>query len=79
MTVQDIYVNITILGKDILDLKGKTTRKKTLPVTEELIQVPIELIKIHRDIVTNSDIFVVNTIQFSLTLSRFFKPWYTIM
>ena len=51
MTLQDINVSIAIWGKEIFSIKGKTTRKKTVPVTEDLIQVPKELINLHRDIV----------------------------
>ena len=70
MTVQDIDVTITIWGKDIFALKWKATRKKKIPVTEDLIQVPKELIKIHGDIVMTAEILFVNTIPLSLTLSR---------
>ena len=70
MTVQDIDVTINIWGKEIFSLKGKTTRKKTIPVPEELIQVPKKLIKLHRDIVMISGTFFVNTIPFFLTLTR---------
>ena len=40
MVVQDIDVTISIWGKDIFALKVKTTGKKKIPVTEDLIQVP---------------------------------------
>ena len=69
VTVQDIDVTIAIWGKDIFAIKGKTTRKKKIPVTEDLIQVPKELINIHRDIFMTADIFFVNAIPFFLTLS----------
>ena len=61
-------VAISILGKDIFALKSNTTRKKTIPVTEDLIQVPKDLIKLHRYIFMTSDIFFVNTIPFFITL-----------
>ena len=80
VTVQDRYVVIAILGKDIFSLKVNTTRKKTIPVTEDLIQVLKELIKLHRDVLITADIFFVNTIPFFLTLrSKLFLPWYTIL
>ena len=50
--------------------EGETTSKSTIPVTEDLIHVPKETIKIHRDIVMTVEIFFVNTIPFFLTLSR---------
>ena len=51
VTVQDIDFTIIIWGKNIFSLKGNTTRKKTIPVTEELVQVPKEMINLHRNIV----------------------------
>ena len=44
--------------------------KKTIPVTENLIQVPKDLIKIHKDIIMTADIIFVNTILFFLTVIR---------
>ena len=80
MTVQYIYVAIAIWGKGIFDLKVKTTRKKTIPVTEDLIRVPKELIKIHMDIIMTADILFVKTMPFFLTLCRKkYFPWYTIL
>ena len=70
MTLQDIYFYIFIWGKDIFALNVKNTRKKTIPVTEDLIQVPKEIIKLHMDIFMIEDIFFVNTIPFFHTLSR---------
>ena len=72
MTVQDIDVAIAIWGKGIFALKGNTTRNNTIPATEDLIQAPREIIKIHRDIIMKSDILFVNTIPFFLTLNRKF-------
>ena len=77
MTVQDIDVAIAICGKNIFSLKGNTTRKKIIPATEDLIQVPKELIKLHRYIVMTSDTFFVNTIPFFLNLSR--KNFFTMV
>ena len=72
MTLKDIDITITICGKDIFSLKGNTTRKLKPPVTEDLIQVPKDLIQLHRYIVMTSDIFFANTILFFLNLSRNF-------
>ena len=70
MTVQDIYADIAIWGKYIFALKGKTKRKKKISVAEDLIQVPKEIIKLHKDTIMTADILFVNTIPFFLTLSR---------
>ena len=40
MTLQDKDFFIAIWGKYTFALKEKTTRNKTTPVTEDLIQVP---------------------------------------
>ena len=77
MTVQDIYVAIAIWGKDISSLKGKTTRKNTIPVAEDLIQVPKEIIKLHRYIIMTADILFVNTVPFFLILNR--KNFFTMV
>ena len=69
MKIQYKYVAITIWGKEIFAVKVKTTRNRTIPVTDDLIQVPKELIKLHRDIIMKSDILFLNTITFFLTLS----------
>ena len=70
MTLKYIDVFISILGKDIFSLKVKTTRKLKVLLTEDLIQVPKELIKINRDIVMTSDILFANKIPLFLTLRR---------
>jgi hypothetical protein len=50
MTVQDADVAITIWGKNIAALKGKTTRSKTNPVDRDYVKVPMELLKLHKEI-----------------------------
>ena len=70
MTLQDIDVAIAIWGKDIFSLRLNTTWKNTILVTEDLIQVPKDIIKPHRDIVMTEYIFFVNTIPLLLTLRR---------
>ena len=70
VTAQDIDVSIAIWGKDIFFLKVNKTRKKTIPVTEDLTQVPKELIRLHRDIIMKAEILFVNTIKLFLNLSR---------
>ena len=70
MTVQDIYADIAIWGKYIFALKGKTKRKKKISVAEDLIQVPKEIIKLHKDTIITADMLFVNTIPFFHALSR---------
>jgi len=70
VTVQDIDVATKIYGKDIAALKGKTTRKKPMPVVRDLVKVPKEFMKLHKDVFLTADLFFVNKIPFFLTLSR---------
>jgi hypothetical protein len=46
VTVQDVEVATSIWGKNISALKGKTSRKKSIPVARDHIKVPAELLKL---------------------------------
>jgi hypothetical protein len=70
VTVQDIDVAHAIWGKNIAALKGKTTRKKPIPVADSVMRVPTELLRLHKDVFLTCDIFFVNTIPFFISLSR---------
>jgi hypothetical protein len=70
VTVQDIDVAPKIWGKSIAALKGKTTRSKSIPVARDYGKVPMEIMKLHREVFLTKDIFFVNKIPFFLTLSR---------
>jgi hypothetical protein len=70
VTVQDIDVALKIWGKTIAALKGKTTRSKTIPVARDYVKVPLELMKLHKEVFLMTDIFFVNKNPFFLTRSR---------
>ena len=59
-----------VWGKDVPYIKGKTTRKNTIRVTEDLIRVPKEFLKPNKDLFLTMDIFFVNKILFLITLIR---------
>jgi hypothetical protein len=44
-------------GKNVAALKGKTPRNKPNPVTADLVQVPTDLLKLHKDVFLTLDIF----------------------
>ena len=67
--VQDIEVAHEIWGKDINNLKGKTTRKKPIPVAKDFVKIPREIQKLHKFVYLTADIFFVNKIPFMITLS----------
>jgi hypothetical protein len=69
MTIQDIDVATKIWGKNIVALKGKTTRSKTHPVARDYVKIPNELMKLQKEVFLTTDIFFVNKITFFLTLS----------
>jgi hypothetical protein len=70
VTVQDVDVAIKIWGKNIAASKGKTTQSKMNPVARDYVTVPMELLKLHKEVYMKTDIFFVNKIPFFLTLSR---------
>ena len=43
--------------KDVPYLKGKTTRKNPIRVTEDLIRVPKEFLKLNKDVFLTMDIY----------------------
>jgi hypothetical protein len=70
VTFQDIDVDLKIWGKNIAALKGKTTRRKMIPVARDYVKVPLELMKLHKEVFLMTYIFFVNKNPFFLTLSR---------
>jgi hypothetical protein len=70
VTVQGVDVTITIWGKNIAALKGNTMRSKTNPVARDYVKVPMELLKLHKEVFLTTDIFFVNKLPFFLTVAR---------
>jgi hypothetical protein len=68
-TVQDMDVALKIWGKNIAALKGKTTRSKSIPVAREYVKVPMELMKLHKEVFLTTNIFFFNKIFFCDTQS----------
>ena len=50
VTVEDVATASKIWGKNVDALKGKTTRSKPEVVIRDLVRVPKELMKLHKDI-----------------------------
>jgi hypothetical protein len=70
VTIQDIDVATNIWGKNIAALKGKTTWSKTHPVARDYMNIPNELLKLHKEFFLTTDIFFVNKIPFFLAISQ---------
>ena len=70
VTVEDVNVALNIWGKNIATLKGKTIRSKPNTVARDYVKIPVDLLKIHKEVFLMIDIFFVNKIPFFFTLSR---------
>jgi hypothetical protein len=51
-------------------LKGKTTQTQPDPVARDFVKVPVELLKLHKEVYMTANIFFVNKILFFLMLSH---------
>jgi hypothetical protein len=70
VTVDHVNTALKIWGKNVAALKGKTTRTKPDPVARDFVKVPVEILKLHKEVYITADLFFVNKIPFFLTLSR---------
>ena len=70
VTVEDVDVALNIWVKNIAALKGNTTRSKPNTVARDSVKIPMDLLKLHKEVFLMLDIFFVNKIPFLLTLSR---------
>ena len=58
VTVEDVATASKIWGKNVDALKGKTTRRKPEVVKRDLVRVPKELMKLHKDIYLTAEMFL---------------------
>jgi hypothetical protein len=70
VTTKDVDLAEHIFGPDVGTVKGKTTRRKPLPVIDNHIKIPDELISIHADITLAIDGLTINSLKFLSTISR---------
>jgi hypothetical protein len=70
-SVRDAEIALKVWGPNVAGLKEKTVRKAVKSVkVEDLIQIPKEMIAMHKDVTLGIDIFFINKIRFFVTLSR---------
>ena len=67
MTVEDVDVALKIWGKNIAALKVKITRSKPNTVARDSVKIPMDLLKLHKEVFLTLYIFFVNKIPFLLT------------
>ncbi|KAG7371066.1 reverse transcriptase RNA-dependent DNA polymerase [Nitzschia inconspicua] len=70
VTTKDIELAEKIFGPDISTLKGKTTRAKPVPVVEDYVAIPMELIEAQQHVTLCIDAMKVNGLWFLTTISR---------
>jgi hypothetical protein len=70
VTTNDVDLAEQIFGPYVGTVKGKTTRQKPLPIVDQHIQIPEELISVHADITLAIDGLTINSLKFLSTISR---------
>jgi hypothetical protein len=70
VTTEDVDIAKKIFGPDISSLKGKTTCRKPVPVIEDYIEIPHELIATQHSVTLCLDSMKVNGIRFLTTISK---------
>jgi hypothetical protein len=70
VTVKHAVTALKIWGKNFVVLKGKTTQTKPNLVARNFVKVPVELLKLHKEVYSTANLFFVSKILFFLTLSH---------
>jgi hypothetical protein len=70
VTTEDVNNANKIFGADMLSLRGKSTRRKSTPVREDVIKIPEELISQNRKIDLCIDIMYVNECGIMTTINQ---------
>ena len=70
ITVQDIENANHIFGPDLANLRGKTTRKKPEHVRVDYVEIPRDLVDMHKYVTLVADMIFVNGLPFLVNSSR---------
>jgi len=69
VTLDDVKAAEVIWGRSVLKMKGNMTRKNGKRMTQSIVKVPTELIKLHKNVELAIDCFFVNKHIFFTTIS----------
>jgi hypothetical protein len=70
VTVQDVNNAHHIYGRDLTNIRGKMTRRKPEHVQVDYVQIPQDLVKMHKYVTLAADVMFVNGLPFLVTSSR---------
>jgi hypothetical protein len=68
VTVEQVDTVLKIWGKNVMALKGKNTWTRPDPMARDFVKVPVELLKLYKEVHITANLFFVNKIPFFLTL-----------
>ncbi len=68
--MQDVHNANQIFGPDIANLRGKTTRKKPEHVRVDYVEIPRDLVDMHKYVTLVAGVMFVNGLPFLVTSSR---------
>jgi hypothetical protein len=70
VTTKDVDLAEQVFGPNIGTMKGKTRRRKPIPVSDHHIKIPEEMISLHQDIPLAINGLTINSLKFLSTISR---------
>jgi hypothetical protein len=70
VTVQDVHNTYRIFGPDLANLRGKTTRKKSEHIRVDYVEIPRDLVDMHKYVTLVADVMFVNGLPVLVTSSR---------
>ena len=70
VTTDDVNLATKVYGPDVGAIKGKTTRSRPTPVTNNIVEIPDELLDIQQDLTVSMDGLTINSLKFLSTISH---------
>ncbi len=70
VTTDDVNLATNAFGPDVGAIKGKTTRSRPVPVTNNIVEIPDELLDTQQDLIVSMDGLTINSLKFLSTISH---------